>query len=73
VRVAGSGCWFTFGRNYWWINAGAGYGFICVPVADGETLGRHKVKITYEYEPSRRLRFYQFDPFHHDVAIYSIH
>lgn len=73
VRVAGSGCWFTFGRNYWWINAGAGYGFICVPVADGETLGRHKVRITYEYEPSRRLRFYQFDPFHHDVAIYSIH
>lgn len=73
VRVAGSGCWFTFGRNHWWINAGAGYGFICVPVAEGETPGVHKVKITYEYEPSRRLRFYQFDPFHHDVAIYSIH
>lgn len=73
VRVAGSGCWFTFGRAHWWISAGAGNGFICVPAADGEVLGRHKVRITYEYEPSRRLRFYQFDPFHHDVAVYSIH
>lgn len=73
VRVAGSGCWFTFGRNYWWINAGAGYGFICTPAADGDELGVHKVEIQYDYEPSRRLRFYQFDPFHHDVAVYSIH
>ena len=32
-----------------------------------------KVQIEFKYEPSRRLRFYQFDPFHHDVAIYSIH
>jgi hypothetical protein len=32
-----------------------------------------KVNITYHYEPSRRLRFYQFDPMHHDVAIFSIH
>jgi len=33
----------------------------------------HKVHITYRYEPSRRLRFYQFDPMHHDVAIFSVH
>jgi len=32
-----------------------------------------KVQITFNYEPSRRLRFYQFDPIHHDVAILSIH
>ena len=32
-----------------------------------------KVNIVYNYEPSRRLRFYQFDPTHHDVAILSIH
>lgn len=31
------------------------------------------VKIYYNYEPSRRLRFYQFDPTHHDVAVLSIH
>jgi len=35
--------------------------------------GIHKVEITFNYEPSRRLRFYQFDPVHHDVAIFSIH
>src|SRR5262249_43143869 len=38
-----------------------------------DTLQRYKVEITYEYEPSRRLRFYRFDPMHHDVAIFSVH
>jgi len=38
-----------------------------------EGLGRHEVEITYNYEPSRRLKFYQFDPLHHDVAIWSVH
>jgi hypothetical protein len=33
----------------------------------------HRVWIRYNFEPSRRLRFYQFDPLHHDVNIYSIH
>jgi hypothetical protein len=33
----------------------------------------HRVMIRYNFEPSRRLRFYQFDPLHHDVNIYSIH
>ena len=33
----------------------------------------HRVWIRFNYEPSRRLRFYQFDPLHHDAAIFSIH
>ena len=76
VRVAGSGCWFTFGRAHWWMNAGGtkSNGWICVPqVAQDGTPGKHKIKITFNFDPSRRIRFYQFDPFHHDVAIYSIH
>lgn len=70
----GSGCFFTFGRNYLWPNAGALSGLIPVPpVADDGTPGMHKVDITLNYEPSRRLRLYQFDPLHHGVAIYSLH
>lgn len=37
------------------------------------TPGMHKVVIIYQYEPSRRLRLYQFDPIHHDVAVLSLH
>lgn len=37
------------------------------------TPGRHKVILNYQYEPSRRLRLYQFDPLHHDVAVLSLH
>lgn len=33
----------------------------------------HRLMIEYNFEPSRRLRFYQFDPLHHDVAIFSVH
>ena len=70
----GSGCFFTFGRNYAWPNAGGPWGGIFVPaVSDDGTLGMHKVEIEYNFEPSRRLRIYQFDPLHHDVAIYSLH
>ena len=36
-------------------------------------LGVHNVHITYNHEPSRRLRVYQFDPSHHDVSIWSMH
>ncbi len=70
----GSGCFFTFGRNHAWPNAGGPWGGIMVPpvAADG-TPGMHKVDITYNFEPSRRLRIYQFDPLHHDVAVYSLH
>jgi len=39
----------------------------------GVTLGEHNVHITYNHEPSRRLKVYQFDPTHHDTAIWSMH
>lgn len=84
VESGGSGPWFTFGRVHWWMNVPAmlpddknpgtmkPFG-ITVPAATRESLGRYKVDITYQYEPSRRLRFYQFDPMHHDVAVFSVH
>ena len=71
VKLGGSGCWFTFGRAHWWMNIP---GMIVVPPASPyNELGMQKVNITYNYEPSRRLRFYQFDPVHHDVAVFSVH
>jgi hypothetical protein len=83
VKSGGSGCWFTFGRVHWSMNIpmmlpdGSPF-MIMVPAAKktggaADTPGQYKVEITYNYEPSRRLRFYQFDPIHHDVAIFSIH
>jgi len=71
----GSGCFFTFGRNHAWPNAGGPWGGIMVPPVDPVTgePGKHKVEIEYNFEPSRRLKIYQFDPLHHDVAIYSLH
>ncbi|HVR98322.1 MAG TPA: hypothetical protein VMW27_17035 [Thermoanaerobaculia bacterium] len=75
VKFAGSGCWFTFGRNYWWTPAGGPVNtYICVPPAkaDGKP-GVARVEVELNYDPSRRLRFYQFDPMHHDVAVYSVH
>jgi len=80
VKVAGSGCWFTFGRAYWWLNTGGPNGYVCVPPAGPDQpgdpfgqLGERRFDVQFNFEPSRRLRFYQFDPFHHDVAIYSVH
>jgi hypothetical protein len=80
VKTGGSGCWFTFGRVHWWMNIPMigpdGQPFmVMIPPADKQsnTPGKYKVEITYNYEPSRRLRFYQFDPIHHDVAIFSVH
>lgn len=82
----GSGCFFTFGRHHAWPNAGGPWGAIIVPpvataIGDSGMLGVeslnapsiHKVDITYNFEPSRRLKIYQFDPLHHDVAVYSLH
>jgi hypothetical protein len=43
------------------------------PVQGDGTPSQHIVEIEYNFEPSRRLRIYQFDPLHHDVAIYSLH
>ena len=40
---------------------------------DGDGVGMHTVEVTFNYEPSRRLRMYQFDALHHDVAVWSIH
>jgi len=88
VKLGGSGCWFTFGRVHWWMNIPSAEalmgnsikGTVTVPAATKATtangvdhFGRHKVHILYNYEPSRRLRFYQFDPVHHDVAVFSVH
>ncbi len=80
VKVAGSGCWFTFGRAHFWINTGKQNGFLCAPPGlPGDEQYPHGVpstrrfEVKFNFEPSRRLRFYQFDPFHHDVAIYSVH
>jgi hypothetical protein len=36
-------------------------------------IGEHHVEVTFSYEPSARLRMYQFDALHHDVAVWSIH
>lgn len=71
----GSGAFFTFGRVHWWMNAGGPFGAIMVPPADPVTgvPGLHKVDLTLNFEPSLRLRMYQFDPLHHDVAVYSLH
>ena len=72
--LLGSGCFFTFGRNHAWPNAGGPWGSIVVmPVQADGTPTKHVVEIEFNYEPSRRLRIYQFDPLHHDVAIYSLH
>lgn len=40
---------------------------------NNDLLGEHTVELTLNYEPSRRLRIYQFDPLHHEQAIWSIH
>ncbi|MEK6595291.1 MAG: hypothetical protein AABZ18_02100 [Pseudomonadota bacterium] len=70
----GSGCFFTFGRNHSWPNAGGPWGGIVVPPVKADGIpSKHVVEIEYNFEPSRRLRVYQFDPLHHDVAIYSLH
>ena len=74
VALGGSGCWFTFGRDYWWINAGGPWGLINVPAVGSDgTPGLHRVNLTLNFEPTRRLRLYQFDPLHHDVAVFSLH
>ena len=40
-------------------------------VVDG--IGEHDIELTLNFEPSQRLRLYQFDPLHHDVAVWSMH
>jgi len=43
------------------------------PAPNGDLLGEHTVYLKLNYEPSKRLRLYQFDPLHHAQAIWSIH
>lgn len=85
--IGGSGQWFTFGRDHWWVNAGMPPGspkdpstyskLIIAPAATGSgsstVVGVHKVSIQLNYDPGRRLRIYQFDPLHHETAVFSIH
>lgn len=42
-------------------------------VNDTAGLGVHFVDITFNYDPPARLRMYQFDAFHHDIAVWSPH
>ncbi|MCC6923827.1 MAG: hypothetical protein IT525_12325 [Nitrosomonas sp.] len=41
--------------------------------AGANGLGLRHFEIHWNHEPSKRLRIYQFDQLHHDVAIWSIH
>lgn len=73
-KLGGSGPQFSFGRFYWSINLAQAVMLRPAEKKDGKTRPTKKrVYITYNFEPSRRLRFYQFDPLHHDVAIFSLH
>ncbi len=40
---------------------------------NAQGLSTHSVHIEFNHEPSTRLRLYQFDPLHHDVAVWSLH
>jgi hypothetical protein len=75
VKVGGSGCWFTFGRDYVSQNLIAPVTVSAATHAPerADVLGRHRLAMNFAFDPSRRLRFYQFDPTHHDVAIFSVH
>ncbi|SDG51275.1 hypothetical protein SAMN05216241_11713 [Limimonas halophila] len=42
-------------------------------VRDERGLGLRDVKVNFNHDPSTRLRYYQFDPMHHNVAIFSVH
>lgn len=44
-----------------------------VASADGQRPGRHRVEITLNFDSPQRLKLYQFDPYYHDLAVYSPH
>lgn len=72
--AGGPGSAHTFGRNHWWPTAGGPNGAILVPPADSSgNLGLHKIEIVFNFDLAERLALYQFDPLHHDVAVYSLH
>lgn len=72
--TGGPGGSHTFGRVHWWMNTAFPLNSITVPpvAADG-TLGKALVQITLNYDRPQRITLYQFDPLHHDVAVYSLH
>ncbi len=83
IKTAGSGPWFTFGRFHARFNTVPGTVAVG-PATRAEEAGldgpvvtvtptAHRLMIQFNFEPSPRLRFYQFDPLHHDAAIYSMH
>jgi hypothetical protein len=71
----GAGSSHTFGRVHWWMNTAMPLNSVMIAPAstDGTVPGRHRVQITLNYDPPERLKLYQFDSLHHDVAIYSLH
>lgn len=68
--AGGSAASHTFGRAHWWPLAGP---FMVPPVSAQGVPGRHRVEMTLNFAPADRIKLYQFDPLHHDVAIYSLH
>ncbi|NKE70271.1 hypothetical protein [Candidatus Manganitrophus noduliformans] len=74
-QSGGPGGSHTFGRVHWWMNTALPLNSIIVPPAsaDGITLGRHNVETILNYDAPQRIKLYQFDPLHHDVAVYSLH
>ncbi|MFT4585922.1 MAG: hypothetical protein ACI915_002452 [Gammaproteobacteria bacterium] len=63
------------GHKRKWKNASM-WGDLMDPVANAHTaqgIGQHTVEVTFNYQPSRRLRMYQFDALHHDVSVWSLH
>jgi len=73
--AGGPGGSHTFGRTHWWMNTAMPLNSVTVDPAsaDGRTLGQRRVQITLNYDAPERLKLYQFDPLHHDVAVYSLH
>ncbi len=73
--AGGPGGSHTFGRAHWWMNTAMPLNSVTVSPAsdDGTVVGIHRVEITLNYDAPERLKLYQFDPLHHDVAVYSVH
>jgi hypothetical protein len=87
LNVAGTGGIFSFGRFHYKFNTLPGtikVGPAKPFMKDGKLVidgtlpdhvepAIHRLWIELNHDPGRRLRFYQFDPIHHDVAIFSVH
>ena len=63
-------------RHDWMEHIGEAWGGLQqnpVPYVNTDGVGEHHVIVNFNYDPSRRLRMYQFDALHHDEAIWSMH